>query len=53
MNSRVSGSRGGRVKRTSGGFPPSVKRRTRRKEVPSTSAAPSETTPDNPPTSGV
>ncbi|MBH0243633.1 hypothetical protein ACFWGE_24960 [Streptomyces bacillaris] len=48
MSNRLPGRRGGRAKRASGGFPTGIKRRTRGKELPSTSAAPSDTTPDNP-----
>ncbi|WP_314172598.1 hypothetical protein [Streptomyces winkii] len=48
MSNRLRGRRGGRVKRTSGGFPPSFKRRTRRKDLPSTSATALDATPDNP-----
>ncbi|WP_432148232.1 hypothetical protein [Streptomyces sp. bgisy029] len=48
MTNRLPGRRGGRTKRASGGFPPGVKRRTRGKELPSTSATPPDTAPDNP-----
>ncbi|WP_255312012.1 hypothetical protein [Streptomyces sp. PTY087I2] len=36
------------MKRTSGGFPPGVKRWARAKELPSTSETPPDTTSDNP-----
>ncbi|MFJ4967563.1 hypothetical protein [Streptomyces sp. NPDC088755] len=48
MSNRLPERRGVRTKRASGGFPSGVKRRTRGKELPSTSATSPDTAPDNP-----
>ncbi|MEV7925469.1 MULTISPECIES: hypothetical protein [unclassified Kitasatospora] len=48
MSNRLPARRGGRTKRTSGGFPPTAKRRTREKELPPAPAALPDPAPDNP-----
>ncbi|MGW5353732.1 hypothetical protein ACWERV_24860 [Streptomyces sp. NPDC004031] len=48
MSNRLPARRGGRAKRTSGGMPPTAKRRTREKELPLPPAVLPEPAADNP-----
>ncbi|MFB7471191.1 hypothetical protein [Kitasatospora sp. NPDC056184] len=51
MTNRLPARRGGRSKRTSGGFPPTAMRRTREKALPPPTAP--DPVPDNQPTTEV
>ncbi|MFE4974811.1 hypothetical protein ACFRAR_22230 [Kitasatospora sp. NPDC056651] len=48
MSNRMPARRGGRTKRTSGGFPPHAKRRIREKDTPPAPAMLPDPAPDNP-----